>query len=275
MKNQLIFLLELSLHASLFAGNENFPAGARSSSLATASVSLPDLWSSFNNQAGLAWLRQPSAAFYSENKFLVRSYALQAATVAVPLMPGTLCLNYRSFGYSEFYESKTGLAFARKLLPTVAAGVQLNYHQTYIAEGYGTSRALTVELGLLYSPSENLFIGFHAFNPNRSRSGSLPAERIPTVMRIGAGYHILGKAVLLFETEKDIDNPPVMKGGIEVHALKNLDFRFGCSSGYIDYTFGMGYSLHRWNFDLAFTRHRILGFSPDVSIAFKLGQHHE
>lgn len=272
MKNQLIFILELSIHASLFAGHDNYPAGARSSSLATASVCLHDIWSSFNNQAGLAWLNEPSVAFYYENRFLVKSFALQAATFAMPLKPGTVSLSCRYFGNPGFHELKTGLAFARKLHNTVAVGVQVNYHHTYLAEGFRSSPALTVELGLMYNPAENLFIGFHVFNPNRSRSGTLAQEHIPAVIRAGAGYNILDKAIILFETEKDPDHAPVFKGAVEVHALKSMDMRFGFGSGYIGYTFGLGYQFHRLHFDLAFSHHDILGFSPHASFTINLNK---
>jgi hypothetical protein len=140
-----------------------------------------------------------------------------------------------------------------------------------MAEGYGNYHALTVEVGLLYTPSENLFIGAHVFNPNRTKSGAIREEYIPTIYRIGAGYNILNKATLLFETEKDLERSPVFKGGLEINALKNLDFRIGAGSDYIEYTFGLGYKSKRLNFDLAFSHHYILGFTPHASVTFNFG----
>jgi hypothetical protein len=259
----------------LFAGNGNYPVGARSASLATASVSLTDIWSAFNNQAGLAWLENPSFGFHYENRFLVKEYALQAGALALPLKPGTACVNYRYFGYSKYYEAKLGLAFARKLFRTVAVGVQLNYQQTYLAESYGSNNALTAEIGLMYTPLQNLFIGVHAFNPNRNKADADPEEYIPTVYRIGAGYNILDKATILFETEKDIEQKPIFKGGLEITALKNLSLCVGASSADIEYTFGLGYHARSFSFDLAFSHHNILGFTPHVSFILNLKRKHE
>lgn len=271
-KHQLAFILGFIYCSNLLGGNINYPAGARSSSLASASVSLTDVWSSFNNQAGLAWLGSPSAGFHYENKFLVKEYALQAGVVALPLKPGTGAVSYRYFGYSKYHEAKVGLAFARKLHKNISAGVQVNYHQTYLAEGYGSYHALTVELGLMYTPIENLFIGAHVFNPNRAKSNAMQEEYIPTVYRVGAGFNILNKATLLFETEKDLEHNPVFKGGMEISMLKNLDFRAGFGSDYIEYTFGLGYKSKRLDFDLAFSHHYILGFTPHASVNIKLGR---
>lgn len=271
-KYQLAFILGFLVNTALFGGNINYPAGARSSALATASVSSIDIWSSFNNQAGLAWLKTPSVGFHYENKFLVPEYALQAGALALPLKPGTGSVNYRYFGYSKYHEAKIGLAFARKLHRSIAVGVQLNYNQTFMAEGYGGYHALTVEVGLMYMPVDNLFIGAHVFNPNRSKSNANGEEYIPTVYRIGAGYNILNKATLLFETEKDLEQNPVFKGGLEINALKNLDFRVGFGSDYIEYTFGLGYKSKRFALDLAFSHHYILGFTPHASFTFNIGK---
>lgn len=269
---RLIFtvLFEIVIWISLHAGDINFPAGARSSAMATASVSFTDLWSSFNNQAGLAYLKNSSLGFHFENKFMVKEYALQAGAFAVPLRPGTLGLNYRFFGYSKYHETKIGLPFAMKLHRTFALGVQVNYHQTYIAEGYGTYQALTIEMGMVYKPVENLSIGVHAFNPNRVKSNAAFDERIPTVYRAGLNYTILDKATLAVETEKDLERTAVFKGGMEINALKNLDFRLGFGSDYIDYAFGMGYHARWFAFDLAFSHHYLLGFTPHVSVTLFL-----
>lgn len=272
MKRQLFLCLVLVLPSALMAGNYNYPVGARSASLACSSVSLTDVWSSFNNQAGLAWLQAPSLGFHYENRFLVKEYAQHAATIAVPLKPGTGALSYHYFGYSKYHESKIGIAFARKFSKAFSAGVQLNYHQTYLAEGYGTHSALTVEAGVVFNPTETLCIGAHVFNPNRVRSNASTDEYIPTIYRFGASYNLLDKALIVLETEKDLDLRPVYKGGLEVKALKNLELRMGISSGYIEYTFGFGYHSRRFGLDLAFSHHSILGYTPQASVTVNLSR---
>jgi hypothetical protein len=119
------------------AGNDNFLPGARASALSGASVALPDAWSTFSNQAGLAFLPSPVIAFYSGNKFLVKEYALQAVSLSFPLKPGAIGLSGRFFGYSKYYEAKFGLTYARKFTDYFAAGIQIDYFQTHIAEGFG------------------------------------------------------------------------------------------------------------------------------------------
>lgn len=251
----------------LHAGNGNYPVGARSSALSNASVTLADAWGSFNNQAGLALLTAPTVGFHFENRFLVKEFSMQAGTLSIPFKPGTVGVCYRYFGFSKYYEAKFGLAYSRKFAEFLSVGVQIDYLQTHLAEGYGNYNAVTAEIGVLAEPAKNLVFGFHLYNPARVKKNAPLEEKIPTVVRCGLGYHFENKATLLFETEKDLDEKPVYKGGLEVKTLEKLYFRGGFSSGYDQYSFGLGYKFKKLVLDMAFTRHFYLGFSPHVSLS--------
>lgn len=263
------FFIFIILNISVFADNGNYPAGARSAALSNASVSLNDGWCTFNNQGGLGFLNSPEVGFYFENRFLVKELSMQAGMFAMPFKPGTLAISYRYFGYSRYYESKFGLAYGRKFTKRFAAGVQVNYLQTHIAEGYGNYNALAAEIGLLAQPADHFYIGAHVFNPTMTKHNGFPEERIPTVFRLGISYSFEGKATILFETEKDMVLKPAYKGGIEVQAVDNLFLRGGFSSAYEQYSFGLGYKYRKIVADLAFSRHYVLGFTPHVSIGYE------
>jgi hypothetical protein len=251
------------------SANNNFPAGARSAGVSNASVTLTDGWCTFSNQAGLGYLNSTFAGLYFENRFLVKEFSMQAVTLAIPLKPGTIAASYRFFGYSKYYESKAGLAFGRKFSKYFSAGVQIDYLQTHIAEGYGNYNTVVAEIGLLAKPSKNFFIGFHLFNPNRIKHKALPEETVPTIARFGLGYSFDHKALLVFETEKDLEQKPVYKGGIEIEMLRRLNLRAGYATGYEQFSFGIGYKFKRLVADIAFSHHYILGFTPHVSLAYE------
>jgi len=138
-----------------------------------------------------------------------------------------------------------------------------------IAEGYGNYNTVVGEIGLLAKPTKNFSIGFHLFNPNRVKNRTLPEETTPTIVRFGLGYSFDGKALVLFETEKDLDQKPVYKGGIEIMALHQLYFRSGYATGYEQLSFGLGYRLKRLITDIAFSKHYLLGFTPHISLSYE------
>ncbi len=262
-------IIFIFISVSSFADNGNSLAGARSAALSNASVTLTDGWGTFNNQGGLGFLNSPTVGFYFENRFHVKEFSTQAGMLAMPFKPGTLAVSYRFFGFSRYYESKFGLAYGRKFTKRFSAGVQVNYLQTHIAEGYGNNNAVAAEIGLLAQPIDHFYIGAHVFNPTMTKHHALPEERIPTVFRLGLSYSFEGKATILFETEKDIILKPAFKGGIEIQAVDNLFLRGGYSSVYEQYSFGLGYKYSKIVVDLAFSRHYVLGFTPSVSVGYE------
>ena len=253
-----------------YAGNDNFPLGARSAGMATASVMMTDIWASANNQAGLGYLERPVAAVYYENRMNIKSLSLHAGAFAIPVHSTTVGINYRYFGFTKYNESKFGLAVAKRLGEQFALGVQIDYFHTYFAGDHGTTGVLCGEAGLLYEPVENLIIGAHLFNISQSRQKVNLDERIPTIMRFGIGYTIQEKAIISVETEKDLRMDAVFKGGLEYAPISDLYLRCGVSTGNLyQYAFGLGYSWKLFTIDIAFNHHKFFGYSPHFSIIAK------
>ena len=252
------------------AGNDNYPLGARSAGMATASVTMTDIWASANNQAGLGYLEQPAVALYYENRLNVKSLSLQAGAFAIPVKSTTIGVNYRYFGYSKCNELKFGLAVGKKLGEKFALGVQMDYYQTYFADDYGNIGVLCGEIGMLCEPVEHLFIGAHLFNVSQSKQKANFNERIPTVMRLGVGYTIPKTATITVETEKDMRMDAVFKAGLEYTPVNDLFLRCGVSTSHLyQYTFGLGYSWKRFTIDASFCHHKFLGYSPHISLSAK------
>jgi len=253
-----------------FAGNDNYPLGARSAGMATASVVMTDIWASANNQAGLGYLEKPVAAVYYENRMNVKSLSLQAGAFAIPVSSTTIGVNYRYFGFSKYNESKFGLAVAKRLGEQFALGVQIDYFHTHFADDYGNVGALCGEVGLLYEPVKNLMVGAHLFNISQTKQKVNLDERVPTIMRFGIGYTIQEKATISVETEKDLRMDAVFKAGLEYAPVSDLFLRCGVSTGNLyQYAFGLGYSWKFFTIDMAFNHHKFFGYSPHISLIAK------
>ena len=253
------------------AGGDNYPLGARSAGMATASVVLTDIWSSANNQAGLGYLERPAATVFYENRLNVKSLSVQSGAFAVPVQTTTIGVNYRYFGYSKYNDSKFGLAVGKKIGEKFALGVQMDYFHTHIADDYGNYGVLCGEVGLLCEPVEHLFVGAHLFNVSQSKQKVSLDERIPTIMRFGIGYVIQDKATISVETEKNLRMDAVFKAGLEYCPVGEMYLRCGMSTGYMyQYAFGLGYSWKYFTIDMAFSHHKFFGYSPHISLIAKL-----
>jgi|AntAceMinimDraft_16_1070373.scaffolds.fasta_scaffold08022_2 hypothetical protein len=264
----IVFFFLITLN--VFAIHDNKPVGARSSAMGNASVALSDFWSAHNNQAGLAYYKNIAAGFYYEDNFLIKELGLKYAAVVLPTNSGVFGLTTSYFGYTQYNESKLGLAYSKSFGEKFSAGLQLDYLSTHIAENYGNKGAVTFELGIRAQLSKNLYLGAHVFNPVNIKIAEYNDERLPTIMRLGLSYNFSEKIIACVETEKDINYDPVLKAGMEYHIIKEIYLRAGISTNPTLNTFGFGVEFKKLKFDFASSIHQTLGYSPQISLIYNI-----
>ena len=261
----------LTVLPTLSAQPANDPVNARYAGMAGTGVVLPDVWSGFHNQAGLAFIPGLSLSVHYENHFCIPENSIKALAIGIPVMKGTLGLNYSLFGYIKYFESRTGLAYGRMFGNRLAAGIQINYLMVHQSADYGNMHTVVPEGGILAQPLDDLYIGFHIFNPVRQHFPQCQDQAIPSVLQIGIGYYIIENVFLSVEAEKEMDEKQVIKAGFEYEMIPNFNLRLGVSTACISrYAIGIGYSYKRINLDFAISQHRWLGFTPYVTLGYTM-----
>jgi len=249
--------------------SDNTPLGARSFGLGGASVSLSDLWSVQNNQAGLGFQKTFAGGVVYQNPFMMKELSTKALGVALPVKAGTFGLCVSNFGYSLYSENKIGMAFGKSFGEKISAGVMMDYFGTSISE-YGKKNSFVAEAGIQAKPLKNFTIGLHLFNPAKTKLASYNDERIPTIMRLGFDYKFSEKVFIAVETEKDIEKKAMVKAGVEYKPIKELYLCAGISSNPSLSCFGIGINLKQFKLDISSTYHSTLGFSPQVGLIYEI-----
>lgn len=271
MQRPTLFLLcfFLGLCPKMQAANDLLPGGAAQAGMAGAGLCMPDLWSAHYNQAALAWLERPSAGIYYALPFSLRELSTQAFAAVVPGKFGAVSVNYRRFGYSQYSDSRYGLSYSRKFGPNVSAGLQLNYMETRIGDGYGRVGVPGFEASVLAQIIPGLRIGFHLYNPTRPRIAAYNNERIPAIGRLGLGYAVNNKVQLLADVEKDISTSgPSLRVGIDYRPVKMLFLRAGVSNNPSVFSAGFGLFWKNLRLDLSAGFHQQLGYSPHTGLLY-------
>jgi hypothetical protein len=267
----LLFVSGIAVHTA-FAGGELVPSGARGAGISNASVTLCDVWSNLNNQAGLAALDHWAAGIHHENAFGMKELSFQSFVLALPVRGGTFGFNYSRFGYKLYNESKGGLAYAKKLGRRIAAGIQLDYVNVSIPTESKRSHATTFEGGIIADISGTLSLGVHIFNPLSLKYLNSEGDRVNTVMKLGSDWQPLNTFLLAIEIEKALDKPPDFHAGAEYLVFKNLVLRAGISTNPVQNSFGTGLVFKSFRLELAFSHHPELGFTPYCSLSYGLEQ---
>jgi hypothetical protein len=250
---------------------ENHPSGARALALSNAFVSVSDNWSTFHNQAGLAGLESFSAGVFYESRFMVDELSQVAGSLALPIKSGTFGFSFSQFGKGTYKEHKVGLAFAKSLTKKISAAIQLDYLSERFPENERAAGFVTFEAGIVYAATNELFLGAHIFNPIQEGIKTPEGvQKMPAVFRIGGHYQFPKMVLLIFETEKNFENPLLFKSGFEFSPVKNMALRFGVSGKPVSYTAGIGFQTGKIVTDIGFSYHGNLGLTPSISIQFNL-----
>ncbi|MDD3875873.1 MAG: hypothetical protein PHT69_04590 [Bacteroidales bacterium] len=266
---QLVIMLSLG---TVSASHDIFPTGAKAQGMGGASITNNDIWSAFNNQAGLADFRNIGAGLIYENKFLMKEMGVKAAIIALPVGSGTFGLSLSQFGFNLYNENKVGLAYAMPLSSRLNAGIQIDYLMTQLAENYGKKGVFTFEIGLLAKLTDRISLGAHVFNPISMKLTDDVEERIPAIIKFGLKYKVNNAVEFLVETEKDINHKAVFRLGIEYMVVDNIYVRVGAANNPSLFSFGFGVQMKNFKIDLGSSRHNTLGYSPALSLMYNFNK---
>jgi hypothetical protein len=267
-RNSVIIAI-LLLPSTLFAGGNLFPLGARNAGMCRSSVALTGFWNILNNPAGLATLENPTAGISYESKFNLQQLSNKTAAFAYPTGAGVLGVDFNYFGYRQYNEIKAGLVYARAFGSYLRMGLQLDYLQTTLGDGYGSKRNVTFELGIQSDITKEITLGAYLYNPIRVKLSDYADERIPAIFRFGMTWHFSKSFLATTEAEKSSFYPRVIiRGGLEYNLKKKFYMRTGFSSGEEVFAFGFGIYLKGLNVDIAAIMHQTLGFSPQASLTY-------
>lgn len=200
--------------------------------------------------AGTVSEGQLLAGIYGEKSQFPGGYSYFNISSRIPLKPGTVNFLMDYSGAGDLHELQTGLGYARNLGPLVQIGIRFNYYRLSI-DGYGAVSAFPAELGTLFQWTPKLSISLHIYNVIATKPASEDLSRIPSVVRMGAGYTISASVGLVVEVIKEMGRPVSLQPIIFYQAGKSIFFRGGLATGNRSVFISAGYGLGRLRLDLS------------------------
>jgi hypothetical protein len=272
---QLSSLLKISvsslfiLFSSTASGGDPYrpSSGAAEAGMSYVCTMKTGFWSSFHNQANLAWNRSFSFGFNYENRFNIGELSTRSAGLVIPAGKTSVAAVYSHFGYTDFKRDMSGLACGMKLSDKVSAGVQADYYSIRASGEYINSQVITYETGLIVLPSESTRIGIHIFN---LLPGSLRPELLPLSLRIGAGTYLNNTIFAGIESEMSTGSKLSVSTGLEYEVSKKIWIRGGFRTENNSFSFGLGFQARIVQIDLGFVSHEKLGITSSASLIFKI-----
>jgi hypothetical protein len=211
-----------------------------------------------------------SAGLFGERRFLQSELNNYVAVAAIPTHSGNFGLVASYAGFSEYNETRLGLAYARRLGKKVDIGAQFNYNGIRIA-GYGNAAAVSFELGSILHITDQLHAGVQINNPVGGKFGK-QQEKLPSVYSFGLGYEASEKFLLTAEVEKEENQPVNVNAGFQYRFIPLLQVRAGVSSAASIVWAGVGVHWKSVRIDITSSYHPQLGVTPGLLLLFDLQQ---
>lgn len=273
MKKVIFILLSFALYLPTASAIDNLEGqGAQGIGLGQASISLQDLWSIVNNQAGIAFVDDISLGVSYEERFRMKEMGLKTVALIFPTNRiGNFGMSYTHFGDADYNETRLNIGYARKLGEHFAMGLAFDYLEMSVSGSAesGSTGTFTGELGIMGEPLENLWLSAHIYNPFSIRINDYEfKERIPTLLRLGLLYNFTEQLFFVAEIEKDMDYDARVKAGISYTFLNKFIFRGGVATQPTEYSAGFGLLLQNFHVDLACYHHQYLGYTPSIAISY-------
>jgi hypothetical protein len=242
-------------------------AGAGEAGMAFVCTMKEGFWSSFHNQALLAFNSSYSFGANYENRFGLSELATRSAAVIIPAGKSSVGAAFSNFGYHDFRRNNAGLGCGIKLSGKMAAGIQIDYFSENISGEYDNRQIVTFEAGLVFAASENVTAGIHLFNPVPN---SLRKTEMPMSINAGAGIRLNSSLFAGVEAEMSTGHNLDIRTGLEYEPVKNLWLRAGYGTNNNSFCFGTGYRYGIARLDLGFSSHDRLGITSAVSVIIQI-----
>ncbi len=225
-----------------------------------------DIMAVQGNQAGLGFAGEAQLYASAESRFGVQGLNYFSAAAMYPSQWGGLGFSVQYYGVDQYRESLLGLAYGKRIMTNMAIGVKFD-HLTVRIPSYGKKSTIMVELGILSSIGDKVWVGFHFLNPFEIKF--IEEEAISRIIALGVRYDLSDRTYLAMEIEKSSYLDANIKVGMEYDVMERLALRIGINTHPALITFGIGYRMeHGLQMDFGSSVHQVLGISPAGGIGY-------
>lgn len=258
----LIFILLQSI-----ANAQNNP-GPRSLAMGSAGTALQDVWSLHHNQAGIAQIKRPIFALAYQQHFSDQELSTQKAVFAMPFHNHIVGISFQRYGFNEFLEQTSSIAYAKNFSGALALSIAIKYHQLSIAQ-YGSEGHISVDAGMQYRVNEKLWVASHISNPAKTNIHNFTESNLPVALSLGFSYVFSDKVLVICDIQKVLNSGIDSKIGLEYKFVKWFAIRGGLSANPFKQYGGFGLHHRRFTLDIAISSHVQLGYSPKLAFSYE------
>lgn len=264
----LISFLYLCYNTDSYSQEASF-YGARNEALARGTVALNSSWALFYNPAGLIYDQINAVAGY-QSKYISLGIDDGAFGFSFPIKNTAFGIGASYFGDNLLSKTKLVTGVAHHIGKT-SLGIKTTYEQLRVDE-IGSKAIFYFDIGGQIIINEQIIIGMVLSNLNQSKFDSLSLSVPTTAVQVGINYHPHNKLTLLAQVEKNIENPAIIRFGMEYNITQQVSIRTGLIPSPSSAYGGLGFNWVKIKLDLVGSYQQSLGWSGGLSIGIPLNE---
>lgn len=264
----LLTILYLCCYSIGYSQEANF-YGARNEALARGTVALNSSWALFYNPAGLNYNQLEVVAGY-QSKYVSLGIDDGAFGFTFPIGNTALGIGASYFGDNLLSKTKLTTGVAHHIGKT-SLGIKTTYEQLRIDE-IGSKGIFYFDIGGQIIISDQISIGMVLSNLNQAKFDTLTLSAPTTAVQVGVNYHPHDKLTLLAQVEKNIENPAIIRFGMEYKITQQVSIRTGLIPTPAAAFGGIGFEWINIELDIVGSFQQSLGWSGGLSIGVPLNE---
>lgn len=225
----------------------------------------------YSNQAGLAETENIVLSIFSENKYLIQGWYQNNISAAIPIKSSVIGIGANYDGMHTYSNKSLAVSYSGKVSNEIAFGMLLKRATNFIQD-YGSIHYYNFEFGILAELAPEFNLGIHLFNPFGSISISDNIYQQKSIFRLGLAYQVDKILLLAADIDKQIQNQPNIKLGLEYHPANPIYIRIGINTYPFNFYSGLGLQWKSFQWDVAMSFHPVLGYSPSASLSYSFGK---
>ena len=241
-------------------------SGARQTGLSYSDIALTgNIFSLFSNPAGVENISNPElAVFYSPSPFGMKELSTGYAAVTNDFEVFRATAGYSIYGFELYKENSFYLGLSKTFSGRIYTGFTLSLTNISI-KNYGSTSVFRLNLGMIYSVSEFVNLGFTIQNLTRSKVKN-DDKPMPVCYDFGVSVFPIKDISVNIAAEKEIYFETSFRFGIEYRIIEYLALRSGLTTEPDTFSAGMGIYYSFLNISYAFRNHNELGMTHQIEL---------
>lgn len=233
------------------------------------SPSFTDAYSWLANRAALAFVQNVSVGMMIERRFMLAELGNYGFAVSVPKAWGSAGLQCQFMGAGNWSAYSVGLAYAKKLTPGLALGMQFNLgHER--AAGYIPNRQISADISLMMRPGDQWAVGIDLLNIVSHSSSFGKSIKSPASYTVGTGFSANSQTMLAAWVRHESGKPVQIAAETRYRFADRFMASIGFTSDTGSFFGGVQLSWSKFRLFVSGSKHPALGYTPGIALQYSI-----